>query len=147
MNQNQPQDEGWQACPTGTLNQVIHHGQMKRRMNTLGKVTAIGTVSCLLLVVYALVFTSPAQTVVPGDLTCTEVLELLDDFKSGQVSPDLAVRVQEHLDKCVACREHLTVHASVESVVDTANKCVCRHCRFRSRHDSRTLFASSALRP
>src|SRR5882757_5055848 len=51
----------------------------------------------------------------PNDsLGCEEALDLLDPYLDGDLQPDEARRVREHLDRCPACAAELSLARRVQ---------------------------------
>jgi anti-sigma factor RsiW len=42
--------------------------------------------------------------VVPGGISCRELVELVTDYLDGALPPDALARVEAHLDACGPCR-------------------------------------------
>jgi anti-sigma factor RsiW len=45
--------------------------------------------------------------IVPGGISCREVVEIVTDYLDGALSPDERARLEVHLDACEPCRTYI----------------------------------------
>ena len=45
--------------------------------------------------------------IVPGGISCREVVEIVTDYLEGALSPDVRTRLEAHLEACDPCREYI----------------------------------------
>ena len=46
-----------------------------------------------------------------ADLTCRDLAEFVDDYRSGELPPDVRATVDEHLAECPDCVAYLRTYA------------------------------------
>ena len=144
MNEKATPSDEWIDCPPGTLNQVVQHTARRRRADTMIKAAVIGTVSCVVVLAYSLLFTeNPSQPMRYGNLTCQQVQEQMDDYRAGRVSQELAQQIENHLAMCESCKEGMAEQESGRTKLVANDRCACPYCS--SLDNTRGLAA--ALRP
>ena len=52
-----------------------------------------------------------------SSLTCRELIEFLDDYVAGDVSPDRRAEFESHLAVCRACRDYLAEYRTSIALV------------------------------
>ena len=129
MNEKATPSNEWIDCPPGTLNQIVQHAARRRRADTMMKAAVIGTVSCVVVLAYSLLFTeNPSQPMHYGNLTCNQVQEQMDDYRAGRVSRELAQQIETHLAMCEACKEGMAEQESGRTKLVVNDSCACPYC-------------------
>jgi anti-sigma factor RsiW len=106
-------DAGWAPCPPGELVQMASGLRLRRRRRVaaraaaaLSVVLAIGLASYWSLRGNAPPAPAPSGSLHAG-LYCSQVRELLADYRAGKLEPKLQLRVEGHLAECPPCRARL----------------------------------------
>ena len=129
MNERTKHSDEWIDCPPGTLNQVVLHAARRRRANTMKKAVVIGTVSCVVVLAYSLLFTeNPSQPMQYGNISCLEVQEQMDDYRAGRLSKELVQRIETHLAQCEACKKNLADQDMQRTALVAHDRCTCPFC-------------------
>jgi len=99
-------DNNWQPCPEGEIESLASglRDRAHRRSMFLSTV-AVGTL--LLLTGFTIVVNlpRPASAPIQMSITCTECLELYNEYSGGHLSKDKKHAVESHLSHCPYCRE------------------------------------------
>jgi anti-sigma factor RsiW len=75
-----------------------------------------------------------SEKIIPGGISCREVVELVTDYLEGALASDLHARLEAHLDACPPCVEY------VEQIRTTSR--VAAATEFEQRPDSDALLAA-----
>ena len=106
MKNNLPNTGEWAPCPAGTITELATRLQQKQRqsfrrtMLLASLLLAVGSAAGYFAVTLPL-----PGTVLFGQISCSEVQQLLPDLIDGTISEPDADRVRKHLAKCSACRD------------------------------------------
>ena len=106
-NGNPPSDDDWQPCVSGQITGMVQRLRAKQRASAMRRMAVPATV-VLLLVVAGFYFGQSwpgGMFFKPGGLSCDEVHEYLPAYAKGQVSPERARQLEEHLADCPECRK------------------------------------------
>ncbi|MFW2380414.1 MAG: anti-sigma factor family protein [Acidimicrobiales bacterium] len=57
-----------------------------------------------------------------GRLTCTETLELLQQYLDGELSDEAARKIAEHLDHCTRCDQESEVYGKIKASIAAATE-------------------------
>jgi anti-sigma factor (TIGR02949 family) len=49
-------------------------------------------------------------------VTCRELIEVLDDYLDGALSPELRAELERHLDECAPCRAYLATYRKTRAL-------------------------------
>jgi anti-sigma factor RsiW len=74
--------------------------------------------------------------VVPGGISCREVVEIVTDYLDGALPPDVIARLEEHLVVCDPCRTY------VEQIRQTARVAAAAEAELEQRPDRDALLAA-----
>jgi anti-sigma factor RsiW len=74
-----------------------------------------------------------SEPIVPGGISCREVVELVTDYLEGALAPDVHARLLAHLEACPPCVEY------VEQVRTTSR--LAAEAELEQRPDSAALLA------
>ncbi len=146
MNERTTHSDDWIECPPGTLNQVVQSAAQRRRANTITKTAVIGTLSCVVVLVYSLLFTeNPSQPMRYGNISCHEVQEKMNDYRAGRLPTELAQQIETHLAQCPVCQDGLADPVAEQTFAKTTSvaanpRCLCPNCSVTGRS---TGFATS----
>ncbi len=104
MTDNQQQQDGWDPCPPGTLGGMVQALRVQRRIRQLTQAGVVATSFAILLAVgfWSVQQLQPEPSY--GGITCSEVRSHGRDYLMGQVSPELAQKIADHLKQCEPCR-------------------------------------------
>jgi anti-sigma factor RsiW len=75
-----------------------------------------------------------SERIVPGGISCREVVELVTDYLEGALAPDVQTRFAAHLDACPPCVEY------VEQIRTTSR--LAAAAELEQRPDSAALLAA-----
>jgi anti-sigma factor RsiW len=75
-----------------------------------------------------------SEKVIPGGISCREVVELVTDYLEGALASDVHARLEAHLDACPPCVEY------VEQIRTTSR--LAAATEFEQRPDSEALLAA-----
>jgi hypothetical protein len=107
MSDQSTNSNDWQPCASGQIGGMVQQLRAQQRAAAIRRM-AVPTTAVLLLVIAGFYFsqTQPGGMLFqPGGLTCGEVQEHLPTYAKGQVSPELAGQLKEHLANCSECRK------------------------------------------
>jgi anti-sigma factor RsiW len=45
--------------------------------------------------------------IVPGGISCRDVVEIVTDYLEGALAPDVVARLEVHLEACPPCRDYI----------------------------------------
>jgi anti-sigma factor (TIGR02949 family) len=69
----------------------------------------------------------------PGGPKCREALSLMQDYLKQEITPELATKITEHLEKCRPCFEHLRFEKSFLDMLERKARGQCCPDRLRER--------------
>jgi anti-sigma factor (TIGR02949 family) len=69
----------------------------------------------------------------PGGPKCREALSLLQDYMKQEITPELATKITDHLQKCRPCFDHLRFETSFLEMLERKAKGQCCPDRLRDR--------------
>lgn len=95
----------WPACPAGELTSMVGRSRARRRTQTLLRGAGATTGLLLLIAVGSLAagrLGGPGENQ-HGGIACSEVQEVLADYRSGRLDADLTQQVARHLAGCELC--------------------------------------------
>jgi anti-sigma factor (TIGR02949 family) len=69
----------------------------------------------------------------PGGPNCREALSLLQDYMKQEITPELATKITDHLQKCRPCFDHLRFEKSFLEMLERKAKGQCCPDRLRDR--------------
>jgi hypothetical protein len=101
-----PDPEVWQDCPPGQLAEMVGRIRFKERRRFLRQ-AAQGASALLVLGVGGAAAAQWIRADRPpryGGLACSEVMQLMPDYRSHRLGEALAAKVAIHLEKCPHCR-------------------------------------------
>jgi anti-sigma factor RsiW len=75
-----------------------------------------------------------SEKVVPGGISCREVVEIVTDYLEGALPEDVHTRFVDHLDACPPCVEY------VEQIRTTSR--LAAEAEFEARPDAEALLAA-----
>ena len=106
MSDPQLSNDGWRACPPGTLTELAS-GLRKVEQRKQRRRIVVG-VATLLMMVTAGAWYSNQKGTLPDDypyggISCTEVKDSLPLMMSGTADAELAAKIQTHLAECPMC--------------------------------------------
>ncbi len=95
--------DDWEPCGSGELQNLTRtlHSRQRRRFITKFVTGATVAVALIGVVGFGAVQMMPVE-----DLTCSEVVNLLDDYIHQRLSMGMRRRVHKHLANCPSCSEH-----------------------------------------
>ena len=100
------QQDDWQDCPPGAVQELADRLRQRRRHQQLTKVSQIGGAAVVLLAVGIWFAFGNHQPVLAG-MTCSEVIEQAEDYVAGRLQAAVNGRIEEHLSHCEVCRERI----------------------------------------
>ena len=107
-NGNPPSDDDWQPCVSGQITGMVQRLRAKQRASAIRRM-AVPATAVLLLVLAGFYYNGQSRPggmfFKPGGLSCDEVHEYLPAYAKGQVSPERARQLEEHLADCPECRK------------------------------------------
>lgn len=106
MSNNDQHDDGWVACPSGTLRQVadqIRADGISKSRHGYSRGVIFGLM--LAVVAFGVVAVRNQSSSTSAELTCNEVMTLMADYAAGQLDQEDADRVLAHLAHCDKCRQ------------------------------------------
>ena len=106
MENRQPDESGWSACPAGEIGGLVGRLHARQRREKLRQVTAGVTCTVVLLVagIYAwprLGFNEPHF----GGITCTEVEQQAEQYVENSLDAEATGSIEAHLARCKHCRD------------------------------------------
>lgn len=128
---NDQRSDGWVECSAGELQNLVCElrAQRHRRVSRRALGAAAG-IACVVLAGFVVQRFSDSTPYQPDHIACHDVQPLLADIVSGNIDPDLAVRIRHHLENCPHCGaiyERLLARAGQTTFVEFP-RCRCSHC-------------------
>jgi anti-sigma factor RsiW len=74
--------------------------------------------------------------VVPGGISCREVVEIVTDYLDGALPPEVVARLEEHLDACDPCKVY------IDQIRQTARAAAAAEAELEQRPDREALLAA-----
>ena len=95
----------WEKCPEGVLSEAVTRMDKDVRRESFRRMSGVAFVVSFIFVVGALQWGSPVNSKSNvDDLSCSEVAQLLPQYKSNRLTAEMTERVDAHLALCPECK-------------------------------------------
>lgn len=107
MTNTTPEENGWKACPAGTLVDYARRAKTARRNRTVLRLAGeIGAAVILfLLVVWLAPWGDRKREFDYGGISCHDVQSEMKQYMMGGLAPEVREKVRLHLAQCPRCQE------------------------------------------